>query len=200
MVDQSRDQGSLRQNTSDARRKTRLWLSRLLKLMGWAMLLGFIYWCLAGLGSDQQTKVARYQLNVSDIEEGQSHTFSIGKQPIIVVHRDQAQLQSLSDIGLNDASSWQNNEPSGVDPVHRGTQAAWIVLEALGTELNCPVQALPAGGEFQGRSWLGGFVDRCRGNRYDWAGRVYAEQGAKRNLRVMSYRLRSGPRLAIELQ
>ncbi len=182
-----------------ARQAVRLWLARALKLMGWIMLLGLIYWCMSGLGSDKQVAVKRYQIDVSELAAGESRAFSVGRQPLIVVHRSQAQIESLSDEGLNDPGSWQNNEPAGVDAVHRGEQAAWLVLEALGTALNCAVVVKPAGGAFQGRPWPGGFADRCRDQRYDWAGRVYSDQDAKRNLRVMGYRL-SNYRLSIELQ
>lgn len=200
MTDDSSEHGSVQPNSSASRQRLRLWLARLLKLMGWVMLLGLLYWCVSGLGFDQQTKVEHYQIDVSDISAGQFRPFSVGKQPLIVLHRSESQLASLSDEVLNDASSWQNNDPSRVHSIHRGVEAEWLVVEALGTELNCPVEVEPAGGVFQGRPWSGGFADLCRGQRYDWAGRVYAGQGAKRNLRVMDYQLTGGSRLSIVLR
>lgn len=185
---------------SPARAALRLWLARGLKLMAWAMLLGFLYWCIAGLGSDEQTQVPRYDVDISALAPGQAMAFSVGNQPLIVLHRSAAQLAALDDTHLNDAGSWQNQDPSGLDARHRGVRAAWLVVEALGTELNCPVQVSTAGGEFQGRPWPGGFADRCRDQRYDWAGRVFAGQGATRNLRALRYQLVSGARLSIELQ
>lgn len=168
--------------------------------MGWIMLFGLVYWCMSGLGSDKQTAVKRYSIDVSGLGKGEARAFSVGNQPLIVVHRSQSQIETLSEQGLNDASSWQNTDPAGVNADHRGNQAAWIVIEALGTALSCPVVVKHAGGEFQGAAWLGGFADRCRDQRYDWAGRVYAGQDAKRNLRVMAYQLSKNNRLSIELQ
>ncbi len=194
------EEGALRIEQSPARKALRLVLARALKIMGWIMLLGFVYWCLSGLGSDKQTAVARYRIDIADLSEGQARHFSVGKQPLIVVHRSQTQIDSLSGAWLNDAGSWQNNEPAGLDPSHRGTQPEWIVVEALGTELNCPVEAKAAGGEFQGRPWPGGFADKCRDQRYDWAGRVYAGQGAKRNLRALHYQRVGASGLAIRLR
>ena len=200
MTDRSNQQGSLQAAESASRQQLRLWLARFLKLMGWAMLLGFVYWCLAGLGSDQQTQVKRYHLDVSTLPVGQSKAFSLGNQPLIVVHRSTTQLAALNDERLNDASSWQSNDPGGLDVIHRGTVKEWIVVEALGSQLNCSVEVKPAGGSFQGLPWSGGFADKCRDQRYDWAGRVYANQDAKRNLRVMHYTLVAGPSLAIKLR
>jgi len=200
MTDPSSEQGSIDSSGLEERETLRLWLSRFLKTMGWIMLLGFIYWCVAGLGSDKQTKVNRYQIDVSGIAAGQHLALSVGKQPLIIVHRSAQQQASLSSEYLNDADSWQNNEPDGLLPSHRGATAEWLVVEALGTELNCPVEVKPAGGEFQGRPWLGGFADKCRDQRYDWAGRVYAGQGALRNLRVFHYWVVTGPSLSISLR
>lgn len=200
MTEPSSKQGSLEVSLTDERQALRLWLARFLKVMAWLMLLGFIYWCLAGLGSDQQTKVESYQVDVSAISVGQHRALSVGKQPLVIVHRSEEQLASLSSAHLNDADSWQNNDPGGIETVYRGAVAQWLVVEALGTELNCPVDVKPAGGSFQGRPWPGGFADKCRDQRYDWAGRVYADQGAKRNLRVMHYSVVAGPSLAISLR
>lgn len=200
MSEPSSDQGSLQSVSSEGRDELRLWLARFLKVMGWVMLLGFVYWCVAGLGSDQKTKVPRYQIDVSTIAEGESQSLFIGKQPLIIVHRSEQQLASLSGAHLNDADSWQNNEPDGIEPSHRGVVAQWLVVEALGTELACPVEIKPAGGSFQGRLWLGGFADKCRDQRYDWAGRVFSEQGARRNLKVLHYHVVEGPELSISLQ
>lgn len=200
MTEDPAQQGSLHVRHSASRPLLRLWLARFLKLMGWVMLLGLIYWCFSGLGSDQKTKVERYHLDVSELSPGESKAFSLGNQPLIVVHRSQSQIDSLRDELLNDAGSWQSNDPNGLDTRHRGAVQEWIVVEALGTQLNCPVEVRAAGGSFQGRPWPGGFADKCRDQRYDWAGRVYAEQGAKRNLKVMHYTLMSGPSLAIKLR
>lgn len=200
MTEPSSKQGSIELSPTDEKQELRLWLARFLKIMGWLMLLSFIYWCVAGLGSDQQTKVESYQVDVSVISAGQHRAFSVGKQPLVIVHRSEEQLASLSNAHLNDAESWQNNDPQGIETTHRGAVAQWLIVEALGTELNCPVEVKPAGGQFQGRPWLGGFADKCRGQRYDWAGRVYADQGAKRNLRVMHYYVVEGPSLAISLR
>jgi len=200
MTDPSDLKGSLDTKNSANSEQLRLWLARFLKLMSWVMLIGFAYWCLAGLGSDQQTKVERYHLDVSALAAGQSRLFSLGNQPLIVVHRNADQIASLSDQRVNDATSWQNNDPDGLDTLHRGAVKDWLVVEALGSQLNCPVVVKPAGGTFQGLPWPGGFADKCRDQRYDWAGRVYSQQDAKRNLRVMHYTVVTGPSLAIKLR
>jgi len=163
-------------------------------------LLGFVYWCLAGLGSDKQTQVKRYDIDVSQLRAGEHKAFSVGNQPIIVLRRNVEQLAALRDERLNDPGSWQSNDPAGLDKTHRGVVSEWLVVEALGTQLNCLVQVSPAGGDFQGVPWAGGFADKCRDQRYDWAGRVFAGQGAKRNLRALHYHVRPGPRLSLRLQ
>jgi len=196
----SQHQGSVRPIPSGETNGLRQGLARSLKLMTLVMFGGFLYWCFSGLGADKQTQVKSYQLDVSDVGEGEFKHFTLGSQPLIAVHRSPAQIASLSDDTVNDPNSWQNNEPNGIDKTHRGVTADWIVVEALGTALNCPIKPLPAGGEFQGRPWLGGFVDQCRGYRYDWAGRVFKKQAATRNLRVMYARGFEGKRLSVRLR
>jgi len=55
------------------------------------------------------------------------------------------------------------------------------VVVALGTSIGCPVHPVYE------NERVTGFIDRCRGWRYDAAGRVYQGQEALRNLTVPPY-------------
>lgn len=139
-------------------------------------------------------------VDASKLQPGEFISTSIGNLPVLVVRRGEMQLASLDDSLVNDPNSWQSNEPDGVDTTHRGLDARFLVVEALGTALQCELTVLaPSSEPFQGRPWLGGLADKCQGQRYDWAGRAYLGQTAQRNVRVLPHAISSEDGLTISL-
>ncbi|MEM6985732.1 MAG: hypothetical protein AAF499_04255, partial [Pseudomonadota bacterium] len=134
------------------------------------------------------------------LQPGESIRTEIGNLPVLVVRRGPEQLASLDDQHVNDAGSWQSAEPLGVDSRHRSIDPRFLVIEALGTALQCELTVLPASNElFQGRPWQGGLADKCQGERYDWAGRAFRDQNAKRNVRVLPHTVDDDDGLTISL-
>lgn len=110
-------------------------------------------------------------------------------RPVLVMHRSAEQIASLEDeSGLKDPTSRRSNQPEFAENSHRSRQPQWFVAIAAGTDLNCALSFLPPErAEFHGRPWPGGFLDTCRGARYDLSGRVFKDQHARKNLPIPPY-------------
>lgn len=128
---------------------------------------------------------------LSGIAGGQARLFEWRSRPVWILHRDAAMLDALrrSEQTLADPDSLRSRQPVWARGVYRSRQPNWLVVIGLGTDLGCTVRYLPPGGRFREAPWNGGFVDSCRGSRYDASGRVFADQPAGANLAVPSYRL-----------
>lgn len=132
------------------------------------------------------------QQSVAGIPPGESLLISWEGQPVLIYHRTEDQIVALNqpDPRLSDAQSAHSTQPHWAQSASRSRQAEWFVAIAAGTDFGCPVNVLTAiSALFQQRPWQGGFVDDCRGSRYDFAGRVYTNQYADRNLTVPDYTL-----------
>ncbi len=131
------------------------------------------------------------QIDASSLEPGQMDLFNWNGRPVLVFRRTAKQilqLQQQADTLLQDADSASSNQPSFARDKLRSRHPEWFVAIASGTDLNCNVGWLAESDAlFKGASWPGGFVDSCRGSRYDMAGRVYKGQNARRNLAVPEY-------------
>ncbi|MEM7379531.1 MAG: ubiquinol-cytochrome C reductase, iron-sulfur subunit [Pseudomonadota bacterium] len=170
---------------SAARRRV---LVRLVKAGAVLILGGLLVVLLGSIWPTVTTQRVSIYVDAAALEPGDAIRTAIGNLPVLVVRRGDAELGSLDDSRVNDAASWQSSEPDGVDARHRGVDPRFLVVEALGTALQCELDLLPPSEDhFQGEPWAGGFADKCRGERYDWAGRVYRNQTAKRNLRVLPH-------------
>jgi len=136
---------------------------------------------------------------VGHVTPGESLRLTWEGRPVIIYRRTQEQIVALDTPAhpLADPSSSRSEQPAWADDHFRSREQEWFVALAVGTDLNCPVRLLPANEEnFLNHPWQGGFIDECRGSRYDFAGRVYAGQYAERNLIVPAYRL-SGDTLVL---
>ena len=108
----------------------------------------------------------------------------------VIVHRRTAEEIALLEGGalrarLGDPESTKSEQPETMRGPLRSASPEWFVAIGLGTDYGCPVSYLaPEDTPFAGAPWPGGFVDGCRGSRYDLAGRVYDAQYADRNLVV----------------
>ena len=114
-------------------------------------------------------------------------------QPVLIYHRTDQQAQALkaADTRLLDAESTKSRQPSWAKNEQRSSLPEYFVSIGVGTDFSCPIDLLPASQEpFMDKPWAGGFVDECRGARYDFAGRVYSGQYADQNLIVPQYRIK----------
>jgi len=116
-------------------------------------------------------------------------------RPIIIYRRSDSDIAYLqqADDRLSDAASKKSKQPDWAKNATRSRESQLFVSIGVGTDFSCPLKFVPATAEtFLGKPWAGGFVDECRGSRYDLAGRVYQSQYATKNLIVPNYTVRDG--------
>lgn len=134
------------------------------------------------------------EVELDGIEPGSERQLSWSGRRVLVLHRDAAMLGVLAaDDELYDPVSRLDRRPRGVDSRHRGRVPEWLVVYHESTDLGCELDLVRPGTE---TGWGGGFRDRCRSGRYDFAGRVYKGQPARRNLQIPPYQLQ-GSRLIL---
>ena len=125
-------------------------------------------------------------------EPGTAEWYNWNGRPILVLHRSAEQLAALSlhESELQDPGSVRSRQPDFAKNRYRSSDDNWFVAIAAGTDFSCAIEYLaPTTENFRDLPWSGGFVDACRGARYDVAGRVYSGQHAKKNLSIPSYRI-----------
>lgn len=133
---------------------------------------------------------------IGDMAAGETRILTWDGRAVLVHRRTAAQIALLDDadgthaLRLRDPDSERSEQPADMTDAFRSSNREWFVAIGLGTDYGCPVAWLPPEADpFAGIPWPGGFVDSCRGSRYDLAGRVYAGQYADRNLVVPVYRV-----------
>ncbi|MFO7955280.1 ubiquinol-cytochrome C reductase, iron-sulfur subunit [Thioalkalivibrio sp.] len=142
------------------------------------------------------TRGETLRVDLGEIAPGEAGRFVHGNRHVLVVHRDAAWQAALADDDeLVDPGARRGQQPDGLDLPLRSFRPEWLVVIGEGTDLGCELDLVhPDDAE----DWSGGFVDRCRGGRYDGAGRVYAEQSARRNLPIPDYRFVGDEQLILE--
>lgn len=137
------------------------------------------------------------EVDLNAIEPGMQRQVTWSGRLVLVLHRDAAMLEALAaDEELYDPMSRLDRRSPGLDRRHRGRAPEWLVVYGESADLGCALDLVPPGVE---TDWEGGFRDRCRAGRYDFAGRVYKGQPAKRNLQIPPYQLQ-GPRLILGIE
>ncbi|MFO8005473.1 ubiquinol-cytochrome C reductase, iron-sulfur subunit [Thioalkalivibrio sp.] len=173
----------------------RLRLRVTLKLMGLFALVFFTFLLLSGLFSRPGGNIQLpLEVDLQGIGAGEHLRLSWNGRRVLVLHRDRAMFEALAaEDALYDPGSRFDRRPKGVSARHRGWAPEWLVIYAEGTDLGCDLEVVPPDAE---AGWEGGFRDRCRGGRYDFAGRVYKGQPAMRNLEIPPHRI-EGARLIL---
>lgn len=173
----------------------RLRLRVTLKLMGLFALLLFVFLLFSGLFSRPGGNIQLpLEIDLREIDAGEHRRLSWNGRRVLVLHRDQGMFEALAaDEALYDPDSRFDRRPRGMAGRHRGWAPEWLVVYAESTDLGCDLEVVPPDAE---ADWEGGFRDRCRGGRYDFAGRVYKSQPAMRNLEIPPHRI-EGMRLIL---
>ncbi|HBR97471.1 MAG TPA: hypothetical protein DD979_08835 [Gammaproteobacteria bacterium] len=181
-------------STGDTRRR-RFLLRVGVKLMAYSVLAGIVW---VGIGfvatqSDPKARLKTARISLATLAVGKATLVDWGGRPVVVLYRGAALLDALAEIPestLRDPVSKASEQPASFDQTLRSATAQYFVAIAYGTDLGCPVRYLPPDEQaFQGHTWPGGFIDSCRGSRYDIAGRVYRQQQAQKNLVVPPHRI-----------
>jgi len=150
------------------------------------------------LSKDEGARVLPSQLvDLSSHEPGTARVILWDGRPVLIYRRVLAEQQALRVMSgvqkglLADPDSVRSTQPDWADNSYRSRVPEWFVSIGVGMDFSCPVRLLKASDElFQGTSWPGGFVDECRGSRYDLAGRVFKNQFATKNLAIPEYTLK----------
>jgi len=173
----------------------RLRLRVTLKLMALAAFVLFLMVILRALFSPAGGDVRLpLEVDLQGIEPGEHHTVTWNGRRILVLHRDAAMMAALPEPeALYDPNSRFDRRPRRITAQHRGWVPEWLVVYAESTDLGCDLDVV---GPAESDDWEGGLRDRCRGGRYDFAGRVYKGQPAMRNLEIPPYRF-EGNRLIL---
>ncbi len=175
---------------ADQRRRLRLRVAAKLMVSVAMLCLAYVLIAQVFTGGGETPSMPSLRVPIADLLPGESRIISWEDRPVMLYRRrdeDLAQLQR-DDERLLDAPSNKSTQPEDYRGDFRSASPDLFVAIALGTDLGCPVNFLPAQtARFQGEPWPGGFVDTCRKARYDLAGRVYRSQYADRNLVVPRY-------------
>lgn len=171
-------------NSGDSLARVRM--RALLKLMALAGVLVMVsvllgYSLSVFRGAEEQKVV-----DLAPIGPGEMQRLRWSGRHVLVVHRDAALIGALEpDHRLVDPAGRRGWQPDGLEQPVRSLRPPWLVVVGESTDLGCELDLVrPDAAE----GWSGGFVDRCRGGRYDAAGRVLAGQDARRNLAIPPHR------------
>jgi ubiquinol-cytochrome c reductase iron-sulfur subunit len=181
---------------SDARR---LYLRVTLKFMGAGLLLFVLYVMVSGLfGDPGGDSVLPMHIDLAGLPAGSLHRLEWRGRELMVLRRSPAMdaADAAHEHLLYDPASRWSVQPRDARNPGRTLVPGYFIAYAHGTDLSCPLD-LVSPDEAAVEGWGGGFVDRCRGSRYDFAGRVHDGQPARRNLEVPAYRI-DGTRIVLE--
>lgn len=133
---------------------------------------------------------APVEFDVTKIPAGGITTVAWRGQPVLVVNRTQAMLDTLQKPELikrlRDPESLDSKQPHYSKNFYRALRENILVVTGLCTHLGCVPIYKPEPGSLE-EDWLGGFFCPCHGSKYDLAGRVYKSVPAPLNLPVPSY-------------
>ena len=177
----------------------RVVLRSVLKLMGFVAFLFVAYVGFVSLFSPGSARLDTVRtVKLQDLSPGEVLWLEWGGRRVVVLHRTPEMLGEIRrlDAELKSPDRLWSNQPGTADPVTRSVKPEYFVALAYGTELGCELDFVPYRAEEPG-DWRGGFVDRCRGSRYDFAGRVFKSDSAPRNLDVPDYYFATPERLVL---
>ncbi len=148
--------------------------------------------------SDPESRVIPTKtVDIGSLKKGESTVVLWEGRPVLIYRRTDNDIAALQtdDPRLLDAGSDKSKQPAWAKNATRSRDPEWFVSIGVGTDFSCPIALLPpsqnpSNDMFMQQPWRGGFVDECRGARYDLAGRVYRGQYADENLIVPSYVIR----------
>jgi ubiquinol-cytochrome c reductase iron-sulfur subunit len=128
------------------------------------------------------------QVDISQLKPTEQLTVAWRGQPIWVIRRTQAMLDSLPKLNslLRDPNSDEDQQPSYAKNIYRAIKPEYFVAIGVCTHLGCiPTYRPDVGGVSP--DWLGGFYCPCHGSIYDLAGRVFKGVPAPKNLVIPPY-------------
>lgn len=135
---------------------------------------------------------APVQVDISRLQPGKLITVEWRGKPIWILHRTSDMLNTLvkDEPELVDPNSTQPQQPPYARNRTRSIKPEYFVAVGICTHLGCiPSYRMP--------EWPDGFYCPCHGSRFDFAGRVFKNVPAPRNLEIPQYMYLSDTRLLI---
>ncbi|MGI9439422.1 MAG: ubiquinol-cytochrome c reductase iron-sulfur subunit [Parvibaculales bacterium] len=125
--------------------------------------------------------LASTEVDISNVEVGQSITVMWRGKPVFIRHRTKAEIEAARDVVVDTLPDPQSDAA-------RVTQAAWLIMVGICTHLGC----VPLGqaGDFDG--WF----CPCHGSHYDTSGRI-RKGPAPTNLAIPPYKFVEDTRITI---
>lgn len=139
-------------------------------------------------------------VELQDIVPGELRTVEWRGQPVFVLRRSPAMLESLTrhDDLLADPGSLRSDQPRYAGNAGRSIKPEVAVMVGVCTHLGCVPAFQPTpGAAGLGAFWPGGFYCPCHGSKFDLAGRVFKNVPAPSNLTVPPYHFASDSTLLI---
>jgi ubiquinol-cytochrome c reductase iron-sulfur subunit len=133
---------------------------------------------------------APVEADISKLEPGQLITVLWRSRPVWILHRTDAQLQTLPAVEprLKDPDSSAPQQLPEYQNQYRAIKPKYFVAVAICTHLGCVPTFRPDTAPADlGPTWKGGFFCPCHGSRFDLAGRVFKGSPAPLNLPVPPY-------------
>jgi len=128
--------------------------------------------------------------DISKVEAGQRLTVGWRGQPVWIINRTKALLDTLPQVKdrLKDPESKLEQQPKFAQNDVRSLKPEWFVVIGICTHLGCSPDFVPdIKPEPFDPEWKGGFFCPCHKSRYDIAGRVFQGVPAPMNLVVPPY-------------
>ena len=142
---------------------------------------------------------APVEVDTSTLEPGQKINLTWRGQPVWVIRRSEAAIESLAamdDTVSDPQSNVSSQQPAYAKNVHRSINPEFLVLVPICTHLGCIPSYMPQAGSLDA-DWQGGFFCPCHGSKFDLAGRVYRGVPAPTNLQVPPHRMADNGALVI---
>jgi ubiquinol-cytochrome c reductase iron-sulfur subunit len=128
--------------------------------------------------------------NISKLEVGQKLQAMWRGQPIFIVKRDKALLDTLPGLKdkLKDPESENSIQPDYAKNITRSKKAELLVMVGICTHLGCSPKLYPEiVPQAFNSDWKGGFYCPCHGSTFDISGRVYNGSPAGTNMVIPPY-------------
>jgi ubiquinol-cytochrome c reductase iron-sulfur subunit len=175
--------------------KRRQTLSTVLKLLFTGFILTALWVSGSFLSSTEEPANSRESMRISlaEIAENEVLIVQWQQRPVLILKRSALMIERINaqdTSALVDANSLKSDQADWAKNKFRSLGPTWLIVFARGTDLGCPIEMVDSPEtEINIQGWIGGFKDTCRGSYYDFSGRIYKGQEARKNLIVPHYKI-----------
>ena len=179
----------------------RLWITATTVVGGTGLVVAAVPF-VASLAPSERARAlgAPVEVDLQGLQLGELRTVEWRGQPVFVLRRSSAMLESLTqhDSLLADPGSRRSDQPPYATNADRSVKPELAVMVGICTHLGCiPTFRPTPGAPDIGASWPGGFYCPCHGSKFDLAGRVFKNVPAPTNLVVPPYHFASESTLLV---